>query len=89
MFANLKLVLRSYTSLYGIFMSASLTLFCYNSSNSYFVSVHVVVRFMHNYRNFVADNDYAIFYSNPRSIQASTPEKRVPCVVRAQEQVFH
>ena len=26
MFANLKLVLRSYTSLYGIFMSASLTL---------------------------------------------------------------
>ena len=25
MFANLKLVLRSYTSLYGIFMSASLT----------------------------------------------------------------
>ena len=30
MFANLKLVLRSYTSLYGIFMSASLTLFIYN-----------------------------------------------------------
>ena len=30
MFANLKLVLRSYTSLYGIFMSASLTLFSYN-----------------------------------------------------------
>ena len=29
MFANLKLVLRSYTSLYGIFMSASLTLFIY------------------------------------------------------------
>ena len=26
MFANLKIVLRSYTSLYGIFMSASLTL---------------------------------------------------------------
>ena len=26
MFANLKLVLRSYTSLYGIFMSASVTL---------------------------------------------------------------
>ena len=35
------------------------------SSNSYFVSVHVVVRFMHNYRNFVADNDYAIFIQNP------------------------
>ena len=30
MFANLKLVLRSYTSLYGIFMSACLTLFIYN-----------------------------------------------------------
>ena len=29
MFENLKLVLRSYTSLYGIFMSASLTLYIY------------------------------------------------------------
>ena len=29
MFANLKLVFRSYTSLYGIFMSASLTLYFY------------------------------------------------------------
>ena len=29
-------------------------------SNSFFVSMHVVVRCMHNYRNFVADNDYAI-----------------------------
>ena len=29
MFANLKLVLRRYTSFYGIFMSASLTLFSY------------------------------------------------------------
>ena len=29
MFANLKLVFRSYTSLYGIFMSASLTLYIY------------------------------------------------------------
>ena len=29
MFANLKLVLRRYTSLYGIFMSASLTLYIY------------------------------------------------------------
>ena len=29
MFANLKLVLRSYTSLYGIFMSASLSLYIY------------------------------------------------------------
>ena len=31
MFANLKLVLRSYTSLYGIFMSASLILFSYST----------------------------------------------------------
>ena len=29
MFANLKIVLRSYTCLYGIFMSASLTLYIY------------------------------------------------------------
>ena len=58
------------------------------SSNSYSVSIHVVVRFMHNYRNFVADNDFAFFLNlNPRSIQASTPEKRVPYVARAQEQV--
>ena len=31
MFANLNLVLRSYTSLYGIFMSASLTLYIYST----------------------------------------------------------
>ena len=31
MFANLNLVLRSYTSLYGIFMSASLTLYIYRN----------------------------------------------------------
>ena len=35
------------------------------SSNSYFVSMHVVVRFMHNCRNFVADNDYAAFIQIP------------------------
>ena len=55
------------------------------SLNSCFVSIHVVVRFTHGYRDFVADNDCDFFYSNPRSIQASTPEKRVPCVARAQE----
>ena len=33
MFANLKLVLRSYTSLYGIFTSASLTLYIYNKND--------------------------------------------------------
>ena len=37
------------------------------TSNSYFVNIHlhVVVRLMHNYRNFVADNDYAIFIQIP------------------------
>ena len=30
------------------------------SLNYCFVSIHVVVRFMHAYRDFVADNDYAI-----------------------------
>ena len=45
------------------------------SLNSCFVSKNVVVKFTYAYRDFVADNDYAIFNSNPRSIQASTPEK--------------
>ena len=31
------------------------------SLNKCFVSIHVVVRFTHAYRDFVADNDYAIF----------------------------
>ena len=35
MYVNLKLVLRSYTSLYGIFMSACLTLFIYISALHY------------------------------------------------------
>ena len=35
------------------------------SSNSYFVSLHVVVRFMHNDQNFVADNNYAFFIQIP------------------------
>ena len=35
------------------------------SLNSYFVSIHVVVRFTHNYQDFVADNDYAIFIPIP------------------------
>ena len=57
------------------------------SLNNCFVSIHVVVRFTHAYRDFVADNDYAIFYKNPKSIQVSTPEKRVPYVARAEEQL--
>ena len=31
------------------------------SFNSCFVSIHVVVRFTHDYQDFVADNDYANF----------------------------
>ena len=50
--------------------------------NSFIVCMHVVVRFTHAYRDFVADYDCAFFYSNPISIQASTPEKRVPYVGR-------
>ena len=59
------------------------------SLNNCFVSIHVVVRFTHAYRDFVTDNEYAIFYSNPRSTQVSTPEKRDPYVARAEEQVVH
>ena len=35
------------------------------SLNNCFVSIHVVVRFTHAYRDFVADNDYAIFIQIP------------------------
>ena len=35
------------------------------SLNNCFVSIHVVVRFTQAYRDFVADNDYAIFIQIP------------------------
>ena len=35
------------------------------SLNSFFVCMHVVVRFTHAYRDFVADNDCAIFIQIP------------------------
>ena len=35
------------------------------SLNYCFVSIHVVVRFTHAYRDFVAENDYAIFIQIP------------------------
>ena len=35
------------------------------SLNNCFVSIHVVVRFTHAYRDFVADYDYAIFIQIP------------------------
>ena len=56
--------------------------------NKCFVSIYVVVKFTYVYRDFVADNDCALF-SNPRSNLVSTPEKRVPYVARAEEQVVH
>ena len=60
------------------------------SLNNCFVSKHVVVRFTHAYRDFVADNDYAnFFFSNRRSIRVSTPEKHVHYFACAEEQVVH
>ena len=35
------------------------------SLNNCFVSMHVVVTLTHDYRDFVADNDYAIFIQIP------------------------
>ena len=35
------------------------------SLNNCFVSIHVYVRFTHAYRDFVADNDYAILIQIP------------------------
>ena len=55
------------------------------SLNNCFVSIHVIVRFTHAYRDFVADNDYAIFIQ----IQGQRLKKRVPYVARAEEQVIH
>ena len=43
MFANLKLVLRSYTSLYGIFTSASLTLFIYTTRSQRLLLLFVFI----------------------------------------------
>ena len=57
--------------------------------NNCFVSIHVVVRFTHAYRGFVADNDYAIVIQIPGLLQASTPEKRDPYLARAGEQAVH
>ena len=54
-----------------------------------FVSIHVVVRFTHAYRDFVADDDYAIFIQIPGLFKRHRLKKRVPYVARAQEQVVH
>ena len=47
-------------------------------SKSYFVSMHVVVIFVHNHRNFVADNDYAIFIQIQGLFKSQRLKKRVP-----------
>ena len=59
------------------------------SLNKCFVSIHVVVRFTHAYRDFVADNDYAIFIQIPGLFKYQRLKKRVPYVARAEEQVGH
>ena len=61
----------------------------FNSLNNCFVNIHILVRFTHEYRDFIADNNYAVFIQNPRSIQALKPEKLVPYVAHAMEQVVH
>ena len=52
----------------------------------FFECIHIVVRFTHDYRDSVADNNYANLI---KSQVYSTPEKRVPYVARDQEGVVH
>ena len=59
------------------------------SLNNCFVSIHVVVRFTQAYRDFVADNDYAIFIQIPGLFKCQRLKKRDPYVARAEEQVVH
>ena len=59
------------------------------SLNSCFVRKHVVVGFTHDYRDFVADNDYASFIQVPGLFKRQRLKKRVPYVARAPDQVVH
>ena len=59
------------------------------SLNNCFVSIHVVVRFTHAYRDIVADNDYAIFIQIQGLFRCQRLKKRVPYVARAEEKVVH
>ena len=59
------------------------------SLNNCFVSIHVVVRFTHAYRDFVTDNDYANFIQILGLFKRQHLKKRVPYVARAEEQVVH
>ena len=51
--------------------------------NNHFVSIHVDVRFTHDYRDIVEDTDYAIFIQNPGLFMPLGQIKRFPCVARA------
>ena len=57
--------------------------------NSYFVSLHVVVRFILAYRDFVADNDCAMFIQIPCKFKRQRLKKRLPYVARAEDEVAH
>ena len=59
------------------------------SLNSCFVSMHVVVRVKHDHRDFVVNNDYAIFIQITGIFKRQRLKKRVPYVARAQGQVVH
>ena len=52
------------------------------SLNNYFISIHVFVRFTHDYGELIVDNDYAFFIQIPgifkrQSLKTCKPEKRV------------
>ena len=53
--------------------------------NNCFVSIHVVVRFTHAYRDF----DYAIFIQIPGLFKRQRLKKRDPYLARAEEQAVH
>ena len=59
------------------------------SLNNFFICMHVVVRFTHAYRDFVADNDCAFFIQIQGLFKRQRLKKRVLYVARAQEQVVH
>ena len=59
------------------------------SLNNCFVSIHVVVRFTHAYRDFVADNDCAIFIQIPGLFKCQRLKNVYSYAARAEEQVGH
>ena len=59
------------------------------SLNNYFISIHVVVRFTHDYGELIVDNDYAIFIQIPGPIKRQSLKNVFLYVARDQEQVIH